>query len=402
MIFPFGVTGTLISVMFQLLLSFLLAITSTFGQNTSCPNLPAVISYAANPKLPDPFLPVNGARLTKKEQWPCRKEEIKQLFQRYSYGNMPAKPESVTASLSGTSLKITVSEGGKSMSFSVSIKLPSSGSAPYPAIIGYGGSSLPIPNTVATITYQNFEMAADNGRGKGKFYDFYGSNHNAGGMIAAAWGVDRIIDALELTPAAKLDPKRIGVTGCSRNGKGSMIAGAFVDRIALALPQEGGQSAAGCWRIADEIQKNGTKVETAHQIVNGDTWFSTDFPKYVNAVPTLPWDNHMLHALYSYPPRGLLIIENAAIDYLGPTSNYHCATAGRKVHEALGVKDYFGFSQSSHSDHCGFPKAQQPELTAFIERFLLAKDAKTDVWKTDGKWPIDEKRWINWAVPDLS
>lgn len=66
---------------------------------------------------------------------------------------------------------------------------------------------------------------------------FYGSNHNAGGMIAAAWRVDRIIDALEMTPAANIDAKRIGVTGCSRNGKGSMIAGAFVDRIALALPQ---------------------------------------------------------------------------------------------------------------------------------------------------------------------
>lgn len=288
------------------------------------------------------------------------------------------------------------------MSFTVTLKLPTSATAPYPAIIAYGAASLPIPSTVATITYQNFEMAADNGRGKGKFYDLYGANHNAGGMITAAWGVDRIIDALELTPAAKIDPKRVGVTGCSRNGKGATIAGAFVDRIALALPQEGGQAAAGCWRIADEIQKNGTKVETAHQIVNGDTWFSTDFSKYVDAVPTLPWDNHMMHALYADPPRGLLIIENTAIDYLGPTSNYHCATAGRMAHEALGVKHYFGFSQNSHSDHCGFPKAQQPELTAFIERFLLGKDTNTDVWKTDGKFVIDEKRWVDWSVPALS
>ncbi|KAF1996301.1 carbohydrate esterase family 15 protein [Amniculicola lignicola CBS 123094] len=388
--------------MLPLLFLLLSAAYPVLGQEKACTALPATISYAANPKLPDPFLLIGGTRLTEKGQWLCRKEEIRQLFQRYSYGKLPPKPSSVTASISGNSLKITVTDGGKSMSFSVSIKLPSSGSAPFPAIIAYGGSSLPIPNTVATITYQNFDMAADNGRGKGKFYDLYGSSHNAGGMIAAAWGVDRIIDALELTPGAQINPKRVGVTGCSRNGKGSMIAGAFVDRIALALPQEGGQSAAGCWRIADEIQKNGTKVETAHQIVNGDTWFSTDFPKYVDAVPTLPWDNHMLHALYAYPPRGLLIIENTAIDYLGPTSNYHCATAGRKVHEALGVKDYFGFSQNTHSDHCGFPKAQQPELTAFIDRFLLEKDTKTDFWKTDGKWPIDEKRWIDWNTPTLS
>jgi predicted YcjX-like family ATPase len=55
-------------------------------------------------------------------------------------------------------------------------------------------------------------------------------------MIAAAWGVDRILDALEATPGAKIDPLRVGVTGCSRNGKGAMVAGAFVDRIAPSIP----------------------------------------------------------------------------------------------------------------------------------------------------------------------
>ena len=215
---------------------FLPLLSTTLGTALAqtCPSLPSTITYATNPKLPDPFLPINGTvRLTTKAQWPCRKEEIRQLLQRYEYGVLPPKPRSVTASLSGgTSLQITVTDNGKSMSFAVAIKLPSSGSAPYPAIIAYGGSSIPIPSTVATITYQNFEMAADNGRGKGKFYELYGSGHNAGGMIAAAWGVDRIMDALELVPETKIDAKRVGVTGCSRNSKGAMISGAFVDRIA--------------------------------------------------------------------------------------------------------------------------------------------------------------------------
>ena len=383
-----------------ILLLILVAVGWTAAQ--TCLSIPASISYPANPKLPDPFLFLNGSRMTSKSQWPCRKEEIKQLYYRYSLSTMPPKPSNVTASFSSNSLNISIADGGKSISFSVTIKYPTTGSAPYPAIIAYGSPSLPIPNTVATTTYQNFDIGADNGRGKGKFYDLYGSSHSAGAMITWAWGVGRIIDALEITPDAKIDPKRIGVTGCSRNGKGAMIAGAFEDRVALALPQEGGQSCAGCWRIADEIQKNGTKVETAHQIVNGDSWFSTDFSKYVDAVPALPWDNHMLHALYTYPPRGLLMIENTAIDYLGPTSNWHCASASRKVFEALDVKDYLGFSSNSHSNHCGFPSAQQPELTSFIERFLLGKDTKTDVFKTDGKFVMDEGRWIDWKAPTLA
>ncbi|KAI1124899.1 carbohydrate esterase family 15 protein [Nemania abortiva] len=368
-----------------------------------CPSLPASITYAANSKLPDPFKPITGDRISSKSQWSCRKQEMSQLLQRYELGTMPPKPSSVTASYSGSSLKIDVSDGGKSTSFSVSIKLPTSGTAPYPAIIAYGAPSVPIPNTVATITYQNFDIGADNGRGQGKFYSLYGSDASAGAMIAWAWGVDRIIDALELTPDAKIDPKRVGVTGCSRNGKGAMVAGAFVDRIALAIPQEGGQGSAGCWRIADEIQKNGTKVETAHQIVNGDSWYSTQFPKYVDSIPTMPWDNHFMHSLYTDPPRGLIMIENTAIDYLGPTSNYHCSSASRMVFGALGIQDHIGLSQFSHSDHCGFHNEQQAPLTAFIEKFLLKKDTATgDVWKTDGKWAIDESRWVDWKAPTLS
>jgi hypothetical protein len=80
-----------------------------------------------------------------------------------------------------------------------------------------------------------------------------------------------------ITPAANINPLRVGVTGCSRNGKGSMVAGAFEDRLALAIPQEGGQGSAECSRIADEIKKQGATVETAHQIVNGDSWYSTAF-----------------------------------------------------------------------------------------------------------------------------
>lgn len=181
-----------------------------------------------------------------------------------------------------------------------------------------------------------------------------------------------------------------------------MVAGAFEDYVALTIPQEGGQGSVGCWRIADKIKKNTTTVETAHKIVNGDTWYSTDFAKYVDTVPTLPWDNHMMHALYASPARGLIIIENTAIDYLGPTSNHHCATAGRMVFESLGVKDYMGFSQVSHSDHCGSPSASQADLTALINRFLLKQSTNTDIWKTDGKFVKDESRWVDWTLPALT
>jgi hypothetical protein len=78
--------------------------------------------------------------------------------------------QTTSPTLSASTLKITVSEKGKSITFDVAIKLPSTSSAPYPAIIAHGVSSIPIPNSRPTITYQNFGMAADNGCGQGKFY----------------------------------------------------------------------------------------------------------------------------------------------------------------------------------------------------------------------------------------
>lgn len=67
-------------------------------------------------------------------------------------------------------------------------------------------------------------------RGIGTFYNLYGSSANASAMTAWVWGVSRIIDVLETTSAAQINTERIGVTGCSRDGKGALMAGAFETR----------------------------------------------------------------------------------------------------------------------------------------------------------------------------
>lgn len=373
----------------------------------TCPSTPSSLSVSVS-TLNDPFTFADGSKVTSAAQWTCRQSEISELFQRYELGTLPPKP-SISASFSGSTLSITASTGGKSISFSVTINNRPSGGGPHPAIIAFGAASIPIPAGVATIVFNNDDIAAQQSasasRGRGKFFDLYGSSHSAGALTAWAWGVGRIIDALELTQAAtNIDPTRIGVTGCSRNGKGAIVAGALEPRIALTLPQESGAGGSGCWRIARWQKQNGNNVQDAPQIITENVWFSTNFNNYVNNVNGLPLDHHFLAGLVA--PRPIYIMENVDMEWLGRQSTYGCMGAGRKIYQALGALDKFGYSQVGGNSHCSFPSAKQgSELSAFIGKYLLKNSnaGTTSIFRTEqnlGSFSLDS--WCPWTVPTLA
>jgi len=119
-----------------------------------------------------------------------------------------------------------------------------------------------------------------------------------------------------------------------------------------------------------------------------NVWFSTALNAFSGKTNSLSVDHHLLAALVA--PRPLLVIENTSMEWLGNESTNGCMRAGRKIYEALGRTDYMGYSQVGHSDHCGFPSAQSPELNAFINRFLLGQSVNTTVLKTDGGYSFSE------------
>lgn len=354
--------------------------------------------------LPDPFTFLNGTAVTTAAEFTCRQAEISALFQRFELGQLPPRPESVVGTLSGNTLTVQVSHAGKSISFTLGIQIPS-GSGPFPALIAFGGLSLPQPSGVAVLTFNNDDIAAQNdlqSRGQGKFFTLYGSNHSAGALMAWAWGVARIMDALEQVDT-NINLERVGVTGCSRNGKGALVAGAFEPRIALTIPQESGSGGAGCWRISDSMLANGIVTQTASEIVQENVWFSTAFNTFAQSgVNPAPFDHHMLSALIA--PRPLLIIDNTGIDWLGPESVWGCQKTANLVWQGLGVGDFMGVSQVGNHAHCAFPSQEQPDLDAFVNRFLKDQNANTSIIKTDGANGLGfvNSNWINWKVPDLS
>jgi hypothetical protein len=388
--------------------------TVTVTQNgtgsTACtvPPMPSFASLPNNSFLPDPFTFMNGSRMTTKAEWACRRAEIATLAQEFEYGYKPNPPSSATTgSRSGNTLTVTVNDNGRTTSFNASITYPSTGTAPYPAVIGIGASSLNNSALssmgVAVINLPNDQIAQQNGqgsRGVGRFYDMYGSGHSAGALMAWAWGASRLIDALEKTPAANIDPTRLGVTGCSRNGKGALAVGAFDERIKLVIPQEPGSGGSGTWRVSNWMLSQGQNTQTLGQIVGENVWFRSNFSQFGSALNKLPFDHHSIEGLVA--PRALLVIENNIL-WLGPQSSWTGANTGRRIFEALGISDRMGYSLTTEHGHCSFPSSQQAEVNAFVQKFLVGGGTgNTNVMRNDPGVPFNQGMWINWTTPALS
>jgi hypothetical protein len=391
------------------------------GSGCQIPALPGFNQLPAIAALPDPFLSLSGARISSKAEWTCRRAEIAAQVQQYELGPKPPKPSIVTAAFSDNQLTITTGEPNKTVDFTVEITRPASAAAgPIPLVIELGGSSLdPVFSArgIASINFNNGAMGAQGNmqggpdtRGQGTFYNLYGSTHEAGSMIAWAWGVSRIIDAIEATPAANIDPRRIAVTGCSRNGKGALVIGAFDERVRLTVPQESGAGGSASWRIS-QAQHDALPVatrddpnlttQTVATAQGEQPWFRANFGQFATAnVAKLPHDHHELMGMVA--PRPLFVIDNTDMNWLGNESSFTDSVAAAELWNGLGLQGTMGASQVGGHPHCNtVPQAQLDELGRFVDKFLVGTGmADTNVLRSDRILP-DRARWIPWSTPVL-
>ena len=74
-----------------------------------------------------------------------------------------------------------------------------------------------------------------------------------------------------------IDPTAVGVTGCSRDGKGAFTVGAFDERIAPGIPQESGTGGVSAFRIVNTAPKgpNGNPAQSLSNAVSTAVgWFT--------------------------------------------------------------------------------------------------------------------------------
>jgi hypothetical protein len=306
-----------------------------------------------------------------------------------------------------------VGEGTNTFNLTATINRPDGASnAPIPAIIGINSPSGSLPRDfftkrgIATITYRANEVAPTSFRAitrtSGNFMKLYPES-TAGYMIRWAWGVSRIIDALEVLPEAKIDLSRIAVSGCSFQGKIALYAGAFDERIALTIPQESGGGGTISWRYSDMLEKR-DKVEVENLLhAQGSSaefpWYAASLRQFNDAPDKLPFDHHELIAMIA--PRAVLMIESSQIPRMGAEAARVDALAAREVWKALGVPDRIGVTEENIG-HCQWHPGFTPDLEAYLDKFLLGKKdgQSTDILRSKFT-NVDRAKWIPWATPEL-
>lgn len=368
-----------------------------FRDACTIPTLPAASSLPTIANFPDPFTMMDGTKITTKAQWKCRAEEIGAMLEKYVMGDKMRKP-TVTATMSGTKMAIVITAGGKSVTLNVTVTKPS-GTGPFPAIIGYGGGNIGGGTSglaVATINYDNMGVASEgSGRGKGLYYDLYGSSATAGELMAWAWGTSRIIDAIAANPSFGLDAKHIAVTGCSRNGKGAVIAGAMDRRIKLTIPQESGSGGVSAWRLIPVNSASQPISSTASE----QSWLRADFPNTFNSAPgKLPFDNHEMIAMVI--PNAMLILDNS-IAWLGPNNGYGSAVAAKEIFTAMGVPEALTYSSVGEHGHCALPTTQNHWVKSYVQKYLLGGAGEAPNIEAPSAYTFDKAKYVTWTTPTL-
>jgi hypothetical protein len=348
---------------------------------------PEPTSLAARADLPDPLVLRSGKQVTTIRQWERqRRPELKALFTHYMYGEIPGRPKDLKfqtllerpdfAAGLGHLKVVRLSWGGPDApALDLLVITPNAVKGPAPTFLamnfcgnhqitldprvpvsrgwtynsckgctnqqpseaGRGGQQQDWPVSeilhrgYAFATFCSSDLEADRGDVSDGLRAW--EDHQAGRPVEAAhrgtiavWasGFHRAMDYLVTDRA--IDSKRVAAVGHSRNGKTALLAAAFDERIALAIPHQ-----AGCGGTAPSRGRIGESVERIN--TSFPHWFNAEFKRFNRQTERLPFDQHSLVALMA--PRPVLLSNAEEDQWANPTGQFEVLQAAEPVYRLL-------------------------------------------------------------------
>lgn len=261
------------------------------------------------PFLPNPLVIDEGGKnipVTTLLQWSQKRQWIKSQYQYWISGSVPPPPASFHASvlseLMENGVKIRTVQlrfgPGEEAKMTVELMIPSS-AGPLPVFMTQwnhrGWAQVAVRRGYIGCVYAGAD-AKDDTRNYNRIFP----ENDFATLMKRAWGCSRVIDYLYTLP--EVDTNRIALTGHSRNGKQSLMAAAFDERIKAVVTSSGGTGGESAFRFSDDRFNTESVEEITHNFPN---WFSPRLHLFTGREQKLPVDQNSLMSLIA--PRGLML-----------------------------------------------------------------------------------------------
>ena len=291
-------------------------------------------------ELPDPFRFEDGRRVRSVADWKRRVDEMRELVVGIEYGGLPATPEKTRCEVLHTATVERFGEArfitcrvvtGLEASFILYLLVPE-GDGPFSVVLNGDGCWRYLTDEITAEVVRRGNILAQFNRVE-IAPDMAEVDAAPGALAAWAWGYHRCVDVL--VEMDFVDAAHIAITGHSRGGKTTLLAGATDERIALTCANDSGCGGAGSHIL------QGPKCERLEDILRGfPHWFGPRLKEFVNREAELPFDQHFLEALIA--PRALLTTEALGDFWANPMGTRQIHVAAREVYRFLGADERKG------------------------------------------------------------
>jgi pimeloyl-ACP methyl ester carboxylesterase len=165
-----------------------------------------------------------------------------------------------------------------------------------------------------------------------KYEELWWPEYDFSALMRWGWAASRAIDYLYTLNYVNKD--QIALTGLSRNGKSSLWAAAYDERIKAVIPISGGTGGEIPFRYTTDKYN----IETMERKIWTDPhWLHPRIRFFVGRENKLPVDQNSLMALIA--PRGLMITSSVIESAGNPWGIEQAYLSARKVYEFLGAED---------------------------------------------------------------
>jgi dienelactone hydrolase len=294
------------------------------------------------PFLPDPLVIAEGRQniqVKTSTQWKGKREWMKEQLQHYITGTFPPPPDNLRSKIISEKMDGKVRIQIVELTFgpehkaklTLEVMIPP-GDKPLPVFLTQWNHREWAQVAVRRGYIGCIYAGADEKDDTEKYAEIWAGKYDFTRLMRRAWGASRAIDYLFTLP--EVDRKKIALTGHSRNGKTSLMAAAFDERIAACIPSSGGSGAEVPWRYATQI----FDVEDIALLASArPSWLHPRLRFFIGNEHKLPVDQNTFMALIA--PRGLMLsnaLTEEASNIWGIEQAFHST---HKVYEYLNAKE---------------------------------------------------------------